>query len=183
MQDVLCALRHYDKRFPHETANTRRALWHAVRSLTARYIPSPAFEKLYIDNIPCDLDATVAPEYVCGKMSILHRLCHYGYGEAARALDVLRERCPGTSDHVPAGYPTNAAAVLQAVRGTNTGTAPASLETLRAAAVVALVTSEEWHLKNAWSFIQSRRPDLEDTLHLVADFRGEPTRAPAHQGE
>ena len=183
MQDVLSALRHYNSRFPHDTPGLKKALWRAVRSLTPRHVPSPAFDKLCVDNVPLDLDAADAPAHVSGKMSILHRLYHNGYGEAARALDVLREGCPGTSHQVPAGYPAGAEAILRAVRGTNTGTTRASLQTLRAAAIVALVASEEWHLGNVWSFIQSRRPDLEDTLHLVADFRGEPTRAPAHQVE
>ena len=183
MQAVLCALRHYNSRFPHDVSNTRSALWRAVRSLTPRFIPSPAFEKLYVDNLPCDLGAFVAPAYVSGKMSILHRLYHYGYGEAARALDVLREECPGSSHQVPAGYPAGAEAILRAVRGNDSGSTPLSLEAMRAAVVVALVTAEDWHLENARSFIQSRRPDLLDTLRLVAGFREGPTRALARPGE
>ena len=183
MRDILCALRHYDKRFPHEAANTRRALWHAVRSLTPRFIPSPAFEKLYVDSVPCDLGAADASKYLSGKMSILHRLYHYGYAEAASALNTLRERCPGTSHTVPSGYPADAQAILCAVRGDNTGSIPASLQVLRAAAVVALVVAEDWHLENAWSFIQLWRPDLVHTFHLVAGFRAAPIQARAHPEE
>ena len=183
MQDVLSALRHYNSRFPHDTSSTKSALWRAVRSLTPRHVPSPAFEKLCVDNVPLDLDAADAPAYVSGKMSILHRLYHNGYGEAARALDVLRKECPGTSDQVPAGYPAGAEAILRAVRGNDSGSMPVSLEALRAATVVALVAAEDWHLENARSFIQSRRPDLVDTLRLVAGFREGSTRAAARPGE
>lgn len=178
IQLVLRALRQYDARFPHDRSRTKRTLWSAIRSLTPRYFPSPAFERLYVDEFPCDLQSTTAvvEAYASGRMSIVHRLLHYGYAEAADALSTLQSLCPGTSAKVPAGYPRAAELILREARGGALGDARVPLAALRAATVIAVVAADEFHLDCTAAFIQSRRPDLVQLLRRVAGLCAGPTQ-------
>jgi len=170
LQHILRALRQYQSRFPNDKALTKRTLWRAVRALTPRYVPSPAFERLYIDTVECDLESNrkVLDAYASGRLSIVHRLLHYGYAEAADALEVLADEHPGAGSKLPPGYPPEAAAILRASQDDTAPKARPSLRALRAAMVLSFVITDDLHACVTAAFIRARRPHLLPFLHRVA---------------
>ena len=174
LRHVFRLLRLYRKRFPGEGETVKRTLWRAVRAVTPTFVPSPAFECLGVDKVECELVAKrrLLDDYATGRLSVVHRLFHYGYREAADALEVLRDSAPFDATLVPSTMPRGAVAVLR-VTGDASGERP-RLATLRAAVTLGVVVGDPLYVEHARSFIQNHRPDLIPTLHrLLGSVRDE----------
>lgn len=168
LRHVFRLLRLYHDRFPNDGSTVKRTLWRAVRAVTPTFVPSPAFECLDVDHVECELVAKshLLEAYVTGRLSVVHRLFHHGYQEAAAALDVLRKSAPFSAVPLPPNLPDGAAAVLR-VAGDVAGERP-SVGVLRAAVTLGVIFGEPLYLQRARSFVQTHRPDLEPALERLA---------------
>lgn len=168
LRHVFRLLRLYHHRFPDDGGTVKRTLWRAVRAVTPTFVPSPAFECLGVDHVECELVAKshLLDAYVTGRLSVVHRLFHHGYREAAAALDVLRNSVPFSADPLPPNIPDGAATVLR-VAGDVAGERP-PMGVLRAAVTLGVVIGEPLYLQRARLFIEAHRPDLGPSLERLA---------------
>lgn len=170
LRHVFRLLRLYRRRFPDEGEAVKRTLWRAVRAVTPRFVPSPAFECLEVDRVECELIARrrLLDDYVTGRLSVVHRLFHYGYGEAADALEILRNSTPFDPALIPLAMPRGAVAVLRAIGGAS-GERP-RLAALRAAMTLGVVIGEPLYVEHARSFIWTHRPSLMPVLDRLLRY-------------
>jgi hypothetical protein len=165
---VIRLLRRYREQFPADDGTVKRALWRAVRAVTPPYVPGPAFDCLDVDNVKCELVATqgLVEAYASGRLSIVHRLLHYGYGEATEALDTLLNSGPYDGSLAPSALPETATRVLGETTS-NFGTRP-PIPVLRAAMTLGFVLGDPLHFERTHSFTQTHRPDLLPMLERLA---------------
>lgn len=168
LRHVLRVLGRYQSEFPDDAEIIKRALWRAVRALTPAYVPSPAFDCIHVETVDTDLKATrnILDAYASGRLSVMHRLYHYGYREAVDALDAIRKAEPYDANRAPSAFPRVATKVLHCF-GTPQATTKPTLSVLRAAMVLSVVASEPLHSRRALRLVLLQRPDLVTTIDRV----------------
>lgn len=160
MKCVMSALRKYSSVFPSDRVATKHAMWRAVRAITPRYIPTPAFERIYAEDVDYDFSGRHCniERYTSGRMSIVHRLFHYGYGEATAAIDLLVGVLGLCMPRVPSSYSPIAKRVLMIFYASGEDTKAASVHVLRAGVIVAHVFSDSTEFDRTLQYARAHKP-------------------------